>query len=213
MSFWVNDCRQMTVLSIENYILHKAWEKKVDFLKQLQIRYFHLLWTSVPDVCVWQVADLPRSQMSPCVGDSWLQKTSVQSKQETAGRLLSFHIWWEKNNKKFRMIKKTSHSKSIVGATVVPRLIVAMSTFLWDVLHTYWIRLVSYIWILPGVSDKQHRLAKSKCPSYQHSQSPHAVCPHNMAKLLWNSSNAVDEGTCQSEHQANIILCSFSLFC
>lgn len=67
-----------------------------NFLKQLQIQSFYLLWLSVPDVCVWQVAVLPKILMSPCVGDSWLQKTFVQTKQQTAGRLLSFHIWWEK---------------------------------------------------------------------------------------------------------------------
>lgn len=29
-----------------------------------------------------------------------------------------------------------------------------------------------------------------------------------MAKLLWNASNAVDEGTCQSEHRADVTLSS-----
>lgn len=42
---------------------------------------------SVPDVCVWQVADLPGSQTSPYVGDNWQRKTSVQPKQQTVGRL------------------------------------------------------------------------------------------------------------------------------
>ncbi len=60
--------------------------------------------------------------------------------------------------------------------------------------------------ILPSVSYKKHRLAESKRPSYQHSQPPHAVSPHHMAKLLWNSSDAVDEGTCQGEHPGNMRL-------
>lgn len=49
---------------------------------------------SLPDVYVWQAGVLPGNQMSPCGGDSWLKRTSVQPKQQTADRWWSFHIWW-----------------------------------------------------------------------------------------------------------------------
>lgn len=49
---------------------------------------------SLPDVYVWQAGGLPGNQMSPCGGDSWLKRTSVQPKQQRADRWWSFHIWW-----------------------------------------------------------------------------------------------------------------------
>lgn len=121
--------------------------------------------------------------MFPCAGDSSPRKTCVQPKQQTAGRLSSFHIWGGKNND-----DSVSEGKR-------------------PLIH----QLQVCTLILPSVSYEEDRLAEPEGPSHQHRQPPHAVCPHHVAKLLWNASDAVDEGTCQSEHRADITLSSNTL--